>query len=327
MIWNLSFVAWSLLTLPPSSATIGRVSNTNPKISVIIPVYNASQYLSEAIASILNQSFTDFEVIAIDDGSTDHSFSILRQLAKTDSRLKIYKNPQNLNIAHTLNRAIKLARGKYLARMDADDISLADRLEKQITYLKNHPDTVVLGGQCQTINTQGNTIGQKSFPITDREIREQLYNINPIQHPTIMINRKLIPTDFSWYNPNLPPAEDYDLFFRLRKFGRLHNLPDTLLKYRQYLGSSTFHNPVKTFAVTRQVRHLARTQYEYHPSFRALLTHLIQIAIITIVPDFLIYPLYTIYRGIMSPLRLPVLNLNRGQKHHQSQTSLSPASN
>lgn len=277
---------------------------TNPLISVIIPVYNGNGYLAEAINSILYQSFRNFEVIAIDDGSTDNSYEILKQLAKTDSRLRIYKNPKNLNISRTLNRGIKLAKGQYIARMDADDISLKNRFCQQMKFLKKHPQVVILGGQVKTIDITGKLIGKKLFPITDKQIREALYTTNPIQHPTAIINRSLLPKNFSWYNPDLPPAEDYDLFFRLGQYGKYHNLPVFLLKYRQYLGSSTFKNPVKTFGVTRQVRHLARTRYGYKPSLKSTLVHLTQIAIVKVVPSFMIYPIYVLTRGIRSPLQL-----------------------
>ena len=281
-----------------------RNTKHTPLISVVIPVYNGNGYLATAINSILNQSFRNFEVIAIDDGSIDNSYEILKSLAKTDSRLRVFKNKTNLNISRTLNRGIKLAKGQYIARMDADDIALPHRFAQQMKFLKKHPQVVILGGQCKTIDINGKLLGKKLFPVTDKQIREALYTTNPIQHPTAIINRALLPKNFTWYNPELPPAEDYDLFFRLGQFGKYHNLPIFLLKYRQYIGSSTFKNPVKTFSVTRKVRQLARTKYGYKPSLRARIQHLTQIAIITVIPGFMVYPVYVLARGIRSPLQL-----------------------
>lgn len=283
---------------------MSHLNNKKPLISVILPVYNAEKYLVEALESLRYQTYPHFEVIAIDDGSTDNSYRILKQFEKIDARFRIYKNAKNLNIANTLNRGIKLAKGRFIARMDADDIALPNRFTQQITFLKDHPNVVVLGGQCKTMDVSGKLIGRKLFPVSDKQIRESLYTSNPIQHPTIMIDKALLPKDFGWYNPQLPPAEDYDLFFRIGQYGKYHNLPKFLLIYRQYLGSNTFKNPVETFNVTRKVRFLARTKYGYQPTFKSTLIHLAQVVIVGIVPGFLIYPLYVFARGIKSPLQL-----------------------
>lgn len=281
-----------------------RSTKKTPLISVIIPVYNGNGYLPAAIDSILSQTYHNLEVIAIDDGSTDNSYEILQKYAKIDSRISIYRNQKNLNIAHTLNWGIKLAKGQFIARMDADDISLPHRLQKQLHFLLKNPQVVIVGGQVKTIDVAGKALGRKLFPKTDKQIREALYTSNPIQHPTALINRFLIPKNFSWYDPSLPPAEDYDLFFRLAKYGQFHNLPCFVLKYRQYLGSSTFKNPLKTFSATKKVRHLAVTKYGYIPSTKAKMINDLQVLIISLLPDSFIYPAYVLIRGIRSPLQL-----------------------
>lgn len=279
-----------------------KLNSTKPLVSVVIPVYNANGFLSAAINSILNQTYKNLEIIIVDDGSTDETPKILKSFAKKDKRVKILTNNKNLNIATSLNRGIKLAKGNYIARMDADDISLPNRIEKQMEYLLAHPDIVILGGQCKTIDTRDKTIGHKLFPVTDTEIRDALYYENPIQHPTVIFNKELIPKNFSWYNPDLPPAEDYDLFFRLAKFGKLHNLKRFVLKYRQYIGSSTFKNPLNTFNVTLKVRKLAITKYDYKPTLKSKMIHKFQKLVVKILPASLIYPLYILVRGIESPL-------------------------
>lgn len=293
------------------------MTNKKPTVSVLIPVFNAGAFLVPAIESILNQSLRNLEIIAIDDGSTDNSFAILKNFARKDKRLRVHQNKKNRNIANTLNRAIKLAKGKYLARMDADDIASKNRLRLQIEYLKSHPTTVILGGQCQTIDIEGKVLGHKNFPTTDSKIKQSLFEFNPIQHPTIVINKKLLPDNFKFYDPTLPPAEDLDMYFRLAKYGKFANLKQYVLKYRQYLGSETFKNPVKTFGITLKVRNLAVSQYGYRPTLKSKLVNLIQRFIIKILPDFLIYPLYAISRGMESPMQ-PLhnhlmLNLNRAQ--------------
>lgn len=280
-----------------------KLNSTNPLVSVIIPVYNANGFLSGAIESIQNQTYKNLEIIIVDDGSTDETPKILKSLAKKDKRIKILTNKKNLNIASSLNKGIKIAKGKYIARMDADDIALPRRIERQVKHLLRHQETVILGGQCKTIDIDGKVIGRKIFPVKDRDIRNALYYENPIQHPTVMINRQLLPKNFLWYNPDLPPAEDYDLFFRLGKFGKYHNLDKFVLKYRQYIGSSTFKNPLNTFKTTLKVRKLAIKQYGYSPTFKAKLIHRTQKIIIKILPAHLIYPIYIAIRGIRSPLQ------------------------
>jgi len=294
------------LTFTHICAIIGHMRNARnkPLISVVIPVFNGNGYLPAAIQSILAQTYRHIEVIAIDDGSTDNSFEILKRFAKLDSRVRVFRNPKNLNIANTLNRGIKLAKGQYIARMDADDVALPHRLAKQLHYLLLHPDTVIVGGQVKTIDIDGKILGRKLFPKSNKQIREALYTSNPIQHPTAMINRALLPKNFIWYNSAFPPAEDYDLFFRLGKYGSYHNLSCFVLQYRQYIGSATFKNPIKTFAATKKIRHLAITKYGYLPSLKSKFIHSLQVSLIALLPDFLIYPTYVLVRGIRSPLQL-----------------------
>ncbi|OGD83846.1 hypothetical protein A2572_02660 [Candidatus Collierbacteria bacterium RIFOXYD1_FULL_40_9] len=279
-----------------------KLNSTKPLVSVIIPVYNANGYLLQAVDSIQNQTYKNLEIIVIDDGSTDETPKILGTIAKKDKRIKILTNKKNLNIASSLNRGIKLAKGKFIARMDADDIALPNRIEKQIKFLQTHPGVVILGGQCKTIDITDKVIGHKFFPVLDKDIKDAMYFENPIQHPTVIFNTNLIPKNFTWYNTNLPPAEDYDLFFRLAQFGKFHNLKSVVLKYRQYLGSSTFKNPLNTFNVTLRVRKMATTKYGYIPSFRSKLIHRLQKLTLKLLPASFIYPLYTLLRGIRSPL-------------------------
>jgi glycosyltransferase involved in cell wall biosynthesis len=274
-----------------------------PLVSVILPVYNADRFLSLAIESILNQTYKNFELIAIDDGSRDNSLDILKKYAKKDKRIKIIHNQKNQNIANSLNKGIKIAKGQYIARMDADDQSLPNRIESQVKYLLKHQNIVILGGQCKTIDINNKIIGRKLFPVTNNRICEALYYENPIQHPTVIFNKKLIPKNFSWYNPTLPPAEDYDLFFRLAQFGKFHNLKKYVLKYRLYIGSETFKNPLNTFNITLKVRKLAITQYGYKPSFKGKIVHKLQKLTVLLLPRVLIYPTYLLIRGIKSPFQ------------------------
>jgi glycosyltransferase involved in cell wall biosynthesis len=280
-----------------------------PLISVILPVHNAEKYLVEALESLRYQTYPHFEVIAIDDASTDLSYRILRNYAKIDSRFHVYQNKTNLKIANTLNFGLTKAKGHYIARMDADDISLPNRFQKQLSFLMRHPGVVVVGGQCLTIDKDSRLTGKKLFPTSHIDIHELMYTANALQHPSIMINRTLLPKSFSWYNPSLTPAEDLDLYFRLGKFGLFANLHSTVLMYRQHSDSETFRNPKHTFRVTQKVRELAVSKHGYKPKLKSRIIAGIQSMVLSVIPSSLIFPLYTLVRSTKIKERLENLNL------------------
>lgn len=284
-------------------------TNQKPQISVILPVHNAEKYLIEALESLRYQTYPHFEVIAIDDASTDTSYDILKKYAKIDPRFKVFKNKTNLKIANTLNFGLTKAKGQYIARMDADDIALPSRFQKQLNFLIKHPGVVVVGGQCITIDTNSHITGKKLFPTNHIAISDLMYTANPLQHPSIMVNRSLLPKDFVWYNPQLTPAEDLDLFFRLGRFGLFANLKSTVLMYRQHGDSETFRDPKLTFKITQKVRRLALRKYGYKPSLKSRLLASIQSLVLSVVPSTLIFPLYTFIRGTKIKERLENLNL------------------
>jgi glycosyltransferase involved in cell wall biosynthesis len=283
--------------------------NQKPFISVILPVHNAEKYLVEALESLRYQTYPHFEVIAIDDASTDSSYQILKNYAKIDSRFKIFHNKINLKIANTLNFGLTKAKGYLIARMDADDIALPNRFQKQVNFLTKHPGVVVVGGQCLTIDENSHITGKKLFPVNHLAIFELMYTANPLQHPSIMINRDLLPSDFTWYNPHLTPAEDLDLYFRLGKFGLFANLKSTILMYRQHGDSETFRNPKYTFSITQKVRQLAISKYGYQPSIKSKVLASIQSLVLSVIPASLVFPLYTFIRGTKIKEKLEDLNL------------------
>jgi len=280
-----------------------------PLISVILPVHNAEKYLVEALESLRYQTYPHFEVIAIDDASTDLSYRILRDYAKIDPRFKVFKNKTNLKIANTLNFGLTKTKGHLIARMDADDIAMPSRFKKQVNFLTRHPGVVVVGGQCLTIDKDSHLTGKKLFPTNHIAINDLMFTANSLQHPSIMINRDLLPKDFAWYNPKLIPAEDLDLYFRLGKFGLFANLNSTVLMYRQHGDSETFRDPKHTFKITQKVRRLAITKYGYKPSLKSKVLASIQSLVLSVIPSSLIFPLYSFVRGTKIKERLENLNL------------------
>jgi glycosyltransferase involved in cell wall biosynthesis len=203
-----------------------------PFLSVAVPAYNCALYLEEAIHSILNQTFTDFELILVNDGSTDDTEKII--LSFNDPRIVYAKNEKNMGLVYTLNKALSLSRGKYIARMDGDDISLPDRFRKQVDFFKQHPDVKMLAGTIELMDADGKPTGyweKERRTITPQQIRRTLPHDNCLAHPTMMGDAALFKQ--YCYSNKQKNAEDYDLWLRISADGiPIYKLPDTLVRHR-----------------------------------------------------------------------------------------------
>jgi len=200
-----------------------------PKISVIMSAYNAEKYIAEAIESILNQTFKNFEFIIINDCSTDNSLKIIKKYMKKDKRIILINNKKNFGRAKSRNRGLKIAKGKYIAILDSDDVSLSERFEKQYNFLEQHQDVFLVG--TGSINIDENGIKKSiSKPICSfKKISKILPFNNCIFHPSIMFRNG----DKYFYREKFPYSQDYDLYLRLLSKGkRLVNMPEILIKYR-----------------------------------------------------------------------------------------------
>jgi len=207
-----------------------------PTISVLMPVYNAERYVAEAVESILNQTLGDFEFLIIDDGSTDRSLKILQRYAVEDSRIKLISRP-NTGYVVALNELLALARGEFIARMDADDVALPQRFAQQVALLRREPAVVCVGGAQDKIDEAGRVLIHHQDPLHDAEIqRMALCGKVPINHPSATIRREAV-LRVGGYDESLCPSEDLDLWLRLGEIGKLANLPETVLKYRQHTNS------------------------------------------------------------------------------------------
>jgi glycosyltransferase involved in cell wall biosynthesis len=199
-----------------------------PYISVIMPVYNAEKYVGQAIESILKQGFTDFEFLIFNDASTDASREII--LSFKDERIIFIDSPVNTGYVKYLNDGLAMARGKYIARMDADDISMPDRFQQQVNYLDVHEEVVVCGSFIECI---GERKGVVTFPLQHRDIiTHLLLHGNGMAHPSVMMRKSVWDQYTIQYDRSLEPAEDYDVWVRLADYGQLHNLDQVLLQYR-----------------------------------------------------------------------------------------------
>lgn len=206
-----------------------------PPVSVVMSVYNGQRFLREAITGLLDQSLGDFEFIIVDDGSTDESSAILAEYARKDGRIKLYRQ-ENQGLIASLNKGCSIAKGKYIARMDADDVSLPMRLEKQVRYMENHPSIGILGTWLRIIDNKGRLGPPWRAPTTPGAVKWALMFENCLAHPTIMMRREVFECLGS-YNPEAVNVEDYDLWVRATKLTQLANIPEVLLKRRDWEGS------------------------------------------------------------------------------------------
>lgn len=207
------------------------------KVSVVMPVYNGAKYLKEAINSILNQTFDDFEFIIINDGSEDESLNIIESY--NDKRIKII-NQKNAGITSSLNTGIRLAEANYIARMDADDVSLPNRLQYQYEYMQANLDCVILGSNAEIIDKNGEFVYRTNQPLSDFECKKKLPFNTPFLHPSIMINMNFAINEQRY--PDFPVAQDLFLYNKLKSKGKFVNLEAPLLKYRYTPGASTRRN-------------------------------------------------------------------------------------
>ena len=211
----------------------------SPPISVLLPAYNARRFIAAAVQSILDQTFTDFELIVIDDGSTDNTKKILQGFADKDPRVKLISRP-NTGYVTALNEAIAMARGEFFARMDADDISLPTRFEKQVAYLRENPDVVLLGTHVAQMDGAGAVIGpMRDVAFGHERIDAALLRRGwPIVHPAVMMRADAV-RKVGGYVVEFCPNEDHDLFLKLGEIGRLENLPEVLVHYRKHAASES----------------------------------------------------------------------------------------
>jgi glycosyltransferase EpsE len=244
------------------------MTKSNPKISVIMPFYNAEKFLDEATQSILNQTFSDFEFIIINDASTDESDKIVQRYL-VDRRIKYVKNEINRGITRNLNCGIRMAKAGLIARMDGDDISSPERLERQFSFLQNNEDIDIVGSFASVINENGNQIGDLKFAITPEEINERCFYYGPFLHPTVLFRKKAI-YEVGMYREKYSLCQDLDLFLRLVHKGYLGaNIPEFLLKYRKHSLSSDYKKHKKAVLGLKLKREVIK-EHRIKPGMRIL---------------------------------------------------------
>jgi glycosyltransferase involved in cell wall biosynthesis len=223
-------------------------------------VHNCRPFLSAAVESVLTQTYTDFELIIIDDGSTDGSAQRLRDYAARDRRIRLVVQA-NVGLTVSLNRGVDVARGEYIARMDGDDVCLPTRFERQVHYLDRHPNCVLVGGQVRLINEDGRPIHDSGIPSVDSatggveglkrthtEIdRALLEGRWPLVHPAVMMRRDAVRA-VGGYDERFVTNQDHDLFLKLAEVGQLANITDVVIKYRRHRGQVTTSSDGRDFS-------------------------------------------------------------------------------
>ncbi|MEA4851610.1 MAG: glycosyltransferase [Paludibacter sp.] len=226
-------------------------------VSVIMPVYNGEEYIADAIESILNQTFTDFEFIIINDGSKDKSSEIIKSYSKIDNRIIFIDRVENKQLPYTLNEGLRAANGKYIARMDCDDISVVDRLKIQYDFLENNQDIGIVGGAYAAFNSKGE---KKAIihPVSIFDLTYKFLSDSFFCHPTVMFRKELI-ENIGYYHE--VEAEDFDFFSRMLYVTKGINIPTILLNYRETLNNRSFSAKDK---ITHSVEAIYKNNYLFY---------------------------------------------------------------
>lgn len=225
---------------------------TPPAISVLLPVYNGERYLERALESVLAQDFGDFELLLLDDGSTDGTAAIGRAFARRDPRV-LFVSRENRGLVTTLNELLESARAPLVARMDADDLCLPGRFEAQRRYLEQHPDIVCVGSNVELIDAEDRYLAVTDIALEDAAMQERaLAGSPPIYHPSAMIRTSAL-LRIGGYDSDAYPCEDLALWLRLGELGRLANLPQPLLRYRLHAHSVTANNTLRQQQTSRRI--------------------------------------------------------------------------
>lgn len=202
-----------------------------PVVTVIMSCFNAERFLKPCIESLRSQSLENIEILIIDDGSTDRTREILNDFLKIDTRIKVFTNENNQGLTRNLNALIKKAKGKFIARMDADDVCQERRLEKQMEFLESNNDISVVGSNCLIFDENDIQKGERIMPETNEEIVKKLLFFNCLNHPTVMLRSQVLKENL--YDETFRTSQDWELWLRLSlKNFKMYNIQEPLLKYR-----------------------------------------------------------------------------------------------
>ncbi|GAA4456201.1 hypothetical protein GCM10023189_25040 [Nibrella saemangeumensis] len=267
------------------------IYSSPPLVSVIMPVYNGERYLAQSIESVLSQSYTNLELIIVNNGSTDGTANILDQFLKRDNRVRVIFHPEPLGHAGEAasNLASRQAKGKYIAKLDADDIALPQRLEKQVSFLEANPSIFLVGSYLELIDSNGKKLGIRSYPLSNKAIYQEFYLRLPLANPAIMYRNGVISGDFYILRHKLFTDDYYSLFVHIHNGLTFANLDEPLTKYRIHNTNTVFSNLRKKWEINMRVKQSFVRDFGYSPTLiHKLIISLISAVIYTFPESFLI---------------------------------------
>ena len=268
--------------------------NSAPLVSIIMPVYNRASFLEVAIKSIINQSYQNWELIIIDDASTDSSQNIIKNFIRQEPRIKLLKNSTNQHIVYSRNKGLKKAQGKYIAFLDSDDRALPERLERQVNFMENNPKVGVCGSAVELINTTGKILKVRSYPEKDAEIRVAFFFFNPILQSTAIVRKECF-DKLGFFDDQFRNAEDLNIWFRFGNQYLLHNLPEVLGQYRLHDENSLITDQKMMIRNVLKARKLAVKKYGYRMNFKTQIAYLCS-WLMLIFPTFLVRKIFNWWR-------------------------------
>jgi glycosyltransferase involved in cell wall biosynthesis len=239
------------------------INTTNtPNVSIIIPAFNREPFISESIESALKQTFSDFEIIVIDDGSTDKTVEVAQKYSD-DHRVNIMRNEKNLGIANTRNKAVRMARGKYIAMLDSDDVWIdKNKLQKQFDFLESNPNYALVGSNMVHIDVKGEKIKEVIFPINDITIRKTILRRNPFAQSTILCRKEAM-ENAGLYSTRFTICDDYDLWLKIGRDWKFANINESMTGYRIH-GNNITHK--KRLKAASEVLEIVRMHKDNYPN-------------------------------------------------------------
>jgi glycosyltransferase involved in cell wall biosynthesis len=282
--------------------------NTMPKVSVLIPAYNAERYLVESVESILNQSFQDFEIIILDDGSKDKTWEVMQSLVARDPRIVIKKHEKNMGISQSRNDLVGWAAAPYIAWQDADDISYKERLALQYAFMETHKDVGICGAYLNFYNEKG-SLGVRKYALDDDTLRRRIFKYSPVSQGVAMLRKESM-EGLPLYDIRWPGAEDLNMSFKIGCNWKFGNIPQVLLDYRIYEESTTFKKLRRLEMNTLRLR----WKYAHHPAYRFGITdivyNLLQVVTLFLMPPALRIALFNRFRNTAPVERVVPANVS-----------------
>lgn len=244
---------------------------SKPDVSIIMPVYNVERYVEDAIKSALNQTLDNIELIIIEDRSTDNSWELVKSLENYDSRIRIIRNDRNLGLIRTRNKAIRAAKGRYIAFQDSDDNSLPQRFQDQVRYMDDNPHVGIVGCNAVVINGKGKIIDQMEFPQYDQAIRRMILTYQPFRQSALLIRKACFDQYGLMREENA--LDDFEFYIRFAQDWSVHNLQSFLIEYRVHGKNATIYNQKKLLRELLRIKRASVFEYGYKPTLMGFVSY------------------------------------------------------